>query len=188
MSRMFAKQLRRVVASFTLAAMMAAILPIHALAAASPGERLSEAQELFDLPEWDGALQITDEVLENPALSGDVRFEAHLLRARCLLALDREGEAQAAFCEVLKLKPEFRMGGARFKKEEQEAFSRAIAVCLPTAPNREPLPDPRGGGGKKLLFAGAAVVAGGILWWISTMGGEDDPVPILPEFPDPPTN
>jgi hypothetical protein len=189
----------RCVASFVLIFFGLSICPIGPIllpsSAAGP-EQLEEAQRSFEFAEYDKALNQVETLIQGGLLTGNDLRDAHLLKGRCLLAMDREPEALISFCEAMKVDSIWQPDTFEFKTDEIEAFNRARDTCdLETRekPEEKERKEGEKKGPSKLLYylvGGVVLVAGAVALAAGGGGGDGDGngEEELPGFPDPPEN
>lgn len=195
-------------------AMLAVLLLVATAPAAvradAAREELTRAEDYFLVGDTATALDKVTRLLNAGALTGDARFSAWILRGRCEQARGKNGAAEDAFCEALRLDPRWQPDGALFTAEEVAAVDRSRAAGCgdpalagvqpgtappPARPAASPsyLPPPAAGGGgtpwyrKKMVLGlvGGAAAAAAVLAFSG--GGEDGggaaPLPGFPELP-----
>lgn len=202
---------RRGLAAIALTALLSALgpLPLTPAAEAAPGDELARAQEHYDFAEFEQALGILDGMIAAGRLAGDGLRDAQVLRARCLVGLGRDAEAQTAYCSALRIDRQWRPDEDIFPKVERDAFERALADCplapepaavtppAAVAPPAGQIPPTKAPVAKEskpwytqpfAIIAGGVLLIGGVLGLAGGGGGDGGTAPQpLPDFPDPPT-
>jgi len=170
----------------------ATLLIVGGAAAESPREKLTAAEDHFLSADFRRALDETTRLIESGELKGSVLRDAHVLRARCEVAMAHRSSSIDAFCEALRVDPAWQPDPDFFTAGELEAFDQAAADCGPkegTAPSYLPERQSTSSSpwyrGKFFLGAvGTAAVAATVL---ALSGGDEGAVEAdLPLFPPPP--
>jgi hypothetical protein len=178
-----------------LSALVVAALPSSATAG-SPREELNRAEDYFLVADFSNALRKATALTRSEEVSGGVRRDAWVLRARCELAQGHRSRSIDSFCQALATDPAWLPDRDLFTSDEIETFEQAREACpeARTSGTTPPsyLPPPASTGTpwykKKLVWGavGAAAVAGAVL---ALGGGGDDgggQAADLPPLPPPP--
>lgn len=187
----------RIVSSLVLFFFVLSGFPIQSLVSrawAGEEEDLAQAKRHFEIyADYEAALAIVDRLVGGEASTKGTLRDAYVLRARCLLAMNREAEAPAAFCNAVRCDHSWQPDEFECTQEEIDVFNRAMASC-PEArretlgPGAAPGKEKKGPPWKLLAAGGVVLVAGLVL--LLTGGGDEDPIEDedLPGFPDKPTD
>jgi hypothetical protein len=195
-------------AAWTTLLVFVATLSVPALApvpaAADARDELAKAEDYFLVADFGTALEKVDGLLSSGSLTGDGLRDAYVLKARCELGLVHRSSAVDAFCNALRIDPQWRPDPDFYTTDELEVFGQARETCGttgsgPVSPGGTPAPmapsaraASSGGGApwytnKGVLAAAGGVVVVGLLLALSG-GGSDGGASPLPGFPDPPTS
>jgi len=168
----------------TFLLMICPISPLVSAAQADVKDDLDQAIELYEFADYDEALAALDGLLASGSLSGDLLRDAHIYRARSLIGLGRDSQAQDAFCEAILLDDQWRPDPVFFSQDEIVVYDRASAGCTPVVEETE---EKVAWYKKPIVWvAGGVVIIGGIL--LAGGGGDDEAQPDGPlgDYPDPP--
>ena len=170
------------IAPFGLALLLALVVALPSGAAT-----LNEATDAYWDADYEGSLQILNQLISSkgaPALS------VWILKGRCHVALAQNSRAQDAFCEVLRLDPDWVPDETEMTSDEVEIGRQAIRNCpkLSAAPKPDIAIPAMGRAtpwyqNKMILIPAAAVVVGGIAAVALSGGGDDAGDGVLPGFP-----
>ena len=181
----------RAVAGVALAAFLLSVCPgvtLVSIARAADRQDLARAQEHYDFAEFGEALTLLNQLISEGGLKGDALRDAYVLKARCLVGQGHTSTALDAYCQALRLDPNWRPDPVVFPKDEIEVFERALDTCSLEA---APAPKTAAAGTpwyKKPIawVAGGAAIIVGILVAGGGGGDEGGGGNDLPPFPDPP--
>lgn len=124
---------------------------------------LAEANDWFTFGEFDKALDRANNLIDGKSLNGKDLRDAYILQARCLVALDRDEEAEKSFRQVIRIDPQWKPDPVLFTPEEMESYSAAVtAVLTGSATNEEkatPAPEKDPSARLSGFFIGAAASA-----------------------------
>lgn len=164
---------------------------------AGPKEDLAKAEDYFLVTDYASALSTVRPLIVAGVLQGEDLRNAHVLQARCELALGRASSATDAFCEALRIDPNWRPD-ATFSAEEARTFSVTASTCTtdrglavrPGGPG-ESSQLPKSGTKRwykspKVLGAIAGVVAASVALSLSKGDEKGASGPTLSPYPDPP--
>jgi hypothetical protein len=166
-------------------------------AAAQPWQDLARASDHVDFAEYEEALAILDPLIASRELSGESLRDAYILTARSHAGLGHTSQAKEAFCQALRIDPQWRPDPVVFTNDEIELFDGARASCQLAQPAQ-----PAGSGlqpsaaaastpwYKKPVtwIAGGAAIVLGVLVLGGGGGGDggEESLPDLPDFPEHP--
>ena len=129
------------------------------------------------MADFNSALENVNRLLDSGDLSGTAERDAWVVKARAELGLARRAEGVEAFCQVLRIAPEWRPDVNFYTTDERDAFQSALDTCS-TEPSGsmpstgiEPHPEEDSGGGpNKVLIMGAAALGLVIIAVIAASG------------------
>ena len=98
--------------------------------AADSLDDLAEANDWFTFGEFDKALNRTNNLIDGNLLNGKELRDAYILQARCLVALDRDEEAEKSFRHVIGIDPQWQPDPVLFTPEETASYSAAVTTVL----------------------------------------------------------
>ncbi len=115
-----------------------AILVVAPVAMANTAEDLAQAEDWFSFGDYDKALNRASSLVNGGLAQGDQLRDAHVLRARCLLALDRKDESEEAYRQAVAVDPNWKPDPVQFTESEIAVFSAAVAAAPATAATAGP--------------------------------------------------
>ncbi|MCA9666875.1 MAG: tetratricopeptide repeat protein [Myxococcales bacterium] len=135
--------------AFLAGFVLALAFPTAALAQAQPEALLKQAESFYEQLEYTKALRVLIKVQQAKGVTKIQQARAYLYMGVCFTALGRARDAVAAFKEVLKRRPRFRMP-AGVSPSIRAMFMVALKqMSLPATPGRAPARRPTAGGGSK---------------------------------------
>jgi hypothetical protein len=151
-------------------------------------KELEKATDYYYQANFQAALAIVNTMTERCALTGALRRDTFVVRARCHSGLGQRTTAVEAFCEVIQADPSWRPDPDFFTNDELETFRLAEESCVAPPQLSEGAEDDGGGIPKWLWIAIGGGVAVGLA--LALGGGGDDGGDTqdgdLPGFPEPP--
>ena len=118
---------------FAIPALVCLVLSVALPARQEP---LAPAQKLYASAQYEDALKLLDQAMADLKPQGETALQVELLRALCLLALERTADAQQAIEAILDVDPLYQLGEDDAAPKVRTAFREVRRRALPGALQR----------------------------------------------------